>query len=225
MESAASSVQKTMKGIHPKLLEFLEQLGSERSLTSGEMLFNQGEEGRALYLVRSGSLNMFMEPESETEEPLGTARAGEFLGELEFLEGGSRLHSARALEDTRVLEIGVDVLEKGTVEQPLMGVELLSTVGSVLLGRLDRMNDVHRKEMLKGIELSGAQSCDFRSLFRETFQVEVSLTEEEERVFTGSVISISGCQDGDVVTLLDEEGALIFIPFHSIATIKTQYGM
>jgi CRP-like cAMP-binding protein len=207
--------------IPSRLGEFLGQAGTERSVGVGEVLFSQGDEGGCLYLVRSGSLELYLILEGEREESLGLVKAGEVLGAQEYLDGGPRSVSARAVEDTRVVEIREGAFEEAAEKQPLLGFELLSIVATALLSRLSMTNQLHRREMLRGIELSGAQSCDFRIILRETFQLEVSLT-DEEGVFSGSVISVSGCQGGDVLILLNGEGDLIFIPFHSIASIRAQ---
>src|SRR5262245_61949692 len=70
---------------------------------AGQWLFRQGDEGDALYVVRTGRLEIV----SETTKPtvVGVAGRGDAIGELALLTGGPRAASVRAVRDTEMLRI------------------------------------------------------------------------------------------------------------------------
>jgi CRP-like cAMP-binding protein len=72
-------------------------------LASGEQLWRQGEDGDALYVVESGTLEVAGRLPGRREVTLATLGPGEVLGELALLDGGVRTASVRALEPARVL--------------------------------------------------------------------------------------------------------------------------
>jgi hypothetical protein len=76
------------------------------------------------------------------------------------------------------------------------------------------------KEISRITDLIGAQKCDFSNILRDTFQIEVSLTGNEDG-FVGRIISIAESRGGYWLTVLDGDAALVFIPFHSISTIRS----
>lgn len=73
-------------------------------LSEGSWLFRQGDEGRSLYFLESGSLDVVLEKDGREEV---VARFGEFdvVGELALIEPAPRSASARATSESVVYEI------------------------------------------------------------------------------------------------------------------------
>ena len=68
----------------------------ERHFMAGEVIFDAGEEGQALYVIVSGKVAICL-PEC-FETPLAELSVGEFFGELGLLDNSPRSAQARALE-------------------------------------------------------------------------------------------------------------------------------
>jgi len=60
---------------------------------AGETLFSYGDPGDALYVVRSGEVEMFFKNDTGDRIILETARAGDFFGETSLMDGGPRTAS------------------------------------------------------------------------------------------------------------------------------------
>src|SRR5207247_308695 len=73
------------------------------ALDEGEILFAQGDEAGAMYLVTGGALRITARLLGEDEVELATMRAGEIAGELGLVDRGERTATARALESVRGL--------------------------------------------------------------------------------------------------------------------------
>ncbi len=79
----------------------------------GDFVFKEGEDGRDLYLVKSGKLEVAKEVEELGGfEQLSTIEAGEFFGEMAHLENEKRSASVRALENVEILSFHLDALQR-----------------------------------------------------------------------------------------------------------------
>ena len=69
---------------------------------AGEIIFKQGQEGRAAFLIQSGTVEIFV---SEQEKFLSITRLGEkeIFGELALIDGAPRSASARAVVACEIL--------------------------------------------------------------------------------------------------------------------------
>ena len=65
----------------------------ERSLLPGEVLYTTGQIADAVYLIESGTLDLFVDGSAA---PIRTATAGEILGILAITSNGSFVRTARA---------------------------------------------------------------------------------------------------------------------------------
>jgi CRP/FNR family transcriptional regulator, cyclic AMP receptor protein len=77
-------------------------------LNAAETLFNAGEPGDSLFIVRSGSIELFIKDTAGQKIVLTVAEEGDLFGELSLLDGGARTATAVALTETELL-----VLDRG----------------------------------------------------------------------------------------------------------------
>jgi CRP-like cAMP-binding protein len=81
-------------------LQIVQGVLHEREYLPGEVIFDQGEAGNALYIVRSGRVLICRQ--GHPEQPIAEHEAGSFFGELALLDSGPRAAQARAVEASRV---------------------------------------------------------------------------------------------------------------------------
>jgi putative ABC transport system ATP-binding protein len=74
---------------------------------AGELVFRQGDPSDLVYVVESGSVEIFRELADGTEEPLADMTDGGYFGELGPLLNLPRSASARATSQTQLLGYGV----------------------------------------------------------------------------------------------------------------------
>src|SRR5437016_4773544 len=73
-------------------------------LAKGQLLFSEGDKSRAMYLLKSGSIRLFMK-RGNSDIEIDIIRSGQILGELAFLDGNPRSVSGEALTDCELVEI------------------------------------------------------------------------------------------------------------------------
>ena len=83
----------------PEVIQAVLAQGAIAELGAGEVVFEQGDEGDRLYIVKSGVLEVVAAPSDDAEPvPVAYMGAGEVLGELALLTGSRRTATVRAPE-------------------------------------------------------------------------------------------------------------------------------
>ena len=93
------------RNLAPELVHRLAQLCHVRSLPEGAMLFQQGDEGDALYGVVSGLIRIAVAGEGGKELTLGLMEPGDVFGEIALLDGLPRTAGAQAAANSVLLAV------------------------------------------------------------------------------------------------------------------------
>ena len=104
-------------------------------LRKGELLFREGDKSRAMYLIKSGLVRVFIKKGTNTVD-LEMARTGQIIGEMAFLDGHPRSASGEALTDCEIIEISGDAFLEALDSTPDWLKILLKTV----VGRIRTAN-------------------------------------------------------------------------------------
>jgi CRP-like cAMP-binding protein len=80
-------------------LRVVDGLLHERRYLKGEIVFDEGEEGQALYVILGGRVLICRQAEPETGR-IAEIDAGDVFGELALLDNAPRSAQARATEDS-----------------------------------------------------------------------------------------------------------------------------
>jgi CRP/FNR family transcriptional regulator, cyclic AMP receptor protein len=99
---------------------------------AGDLLFRVGDPGDALYIVRSGELEIFVQNDTGDQIVLAHTQAGEMTGELSLLDGGPRTASARVLADLVALRLDREDLNQFLLMRPSAAMDLLAGMGQRL---------------------------------------------------------------------------------------------
>lgn len=89
-----------LHGLSSRDLRIVDGFVHERRYVAGEVIFDAGEEGQALYIVLSGEVAI-CHP-GRVDQPIATLAAGEFFGELALLDDSPRSAQARATSDADI---------------------------------------------------------------------------------------------------------------------------
>ena len=110
----------------------------------GTLIFARGDAGEDIHVVEAGSVRLSVMTAEGRELALLHAGAGEVLGEIATLDGGSRTADARAVGRVRTLKLSRTVLLGLMEARPVLAREVIA----FLCARLRATNDV-----LEGIAL------------------------------------------------------------------------
>lgn len=82
-----------------------------KELSRGDVIFNEGDDGEALYVIVKGKVKLARTARDGRENLLALLGVGDMLGELSVFDPGPRLSRAHAVEDSIVYELTKDVLD------------------------------------------------------------------------------------------------------------------
>jgi len=91
-----------------------------RDLAAGEVLVREGSADEHFYVIIGGVLGVVKKADSPDRVTLNTLAAGDFAGELSWLDGAQRYASLVAMAPTRVIGLGRARLEALIETDPLL---------------------------------------------------------------------------------------------------------
>jgi CRP/FNR family transcriptional regulator, cyclic AMP receptor protein len=109
--------------------EALAQMMDCRAFKEGEVVFHYGDPGGEIFILRTGRIELFVESTEGQKLVLAENEPGDVIGELSFLDGGSRTATALAREDTQLLTMHRDRLMEFIDKHPHAAMDLLTVVG------------------------------------------------------------------------------------------------
>ncbi len=176
--------------IHPSILsevEHLRELNQEERaalaekidllrFSAGQSVFNYGDPGHALYIVRSGEVEIYVKNDQGEKIVLETSQPGDIFGEVALLDGGTRTAWVTALGDVELLRLDREHFEAYVRQYTPAALNLLS----VAARRLRRSDEVIRRTVSRNVNDVAAEQ-------------ETLLTRAADAVpsFTGSIASLA----------------------------------
>ena len=128
-------------GAHPTRY-LLEQMAA-RELAQDQVLLTQGTATDALYFVLGGRLGVFVKTESGKTLRVSELGAGDWVGEVSFVDPGTASATVRAKEPTLVLEFRAHDLGILIDDAPDVASELLGRLCSELAHRVLAVGSSH----------------------------------------------------------------------------------
>lgn len=105
---------------------------------AGEVIFNAGDLGDALYIVASGEVELYIKDNTGEKIVLTVAEKNDVFGELSMLDARPRSATAQALVDSELLMLDHDDLLSLFQKQPDAALNMLAAMGG-MLRKVDRL--------------------------------------------------------------------------------------
>jgi CRP/FNR family cyclic AMP-dependent transcriptional regulator len=103
----------------------------ELKIPEGHTLFQAGDPGDSLFIVRVGEIELFIKDTVGQKIVLTTAEAGDMFGELAMLDSGPRTATALALVDSEVLVLDRDDLVLLFQRKPEAALHMLAALSGL----------------------------------------------------------------------------------------------
>jgi CRP-like cAMP-binding protein len=115
-------------GFERKILEDLRVQGRRQTFSAGQEIINEGEQDRTLFVILSGSVEVFKSRGTQRERLLSTMGPPEYFGEMALIDDMVRSATVVAKEDTVVLALDQQDLLRAIEKCPRMALDLLRTL-------------------------------------------------------------------------------------------------
>lgn len=103
----------------------------ELTVPEGHTLFQAGDPGDSLFIIRSGEIELFIKDTAGQRIVLTTAQAGDMFGELAMLDTGPRTATALALTESEVLVLDRDDLVLLFQRKPEAALHMLAALSGL----------------------------------------------------------------------------------------------
>jgi uncharacterized membrane protein len=107
----------------------LAELMKEESFAADKNIYEVGDSGDSLYIVRRGRVQVFVRDDLGECIVLGESEPGDVFGEISMLDGGPRTSTAVTLEASEVFRLDRECLQKLVSSHPHAALDLLTVVG------------------------------------------------------------------------------------------------
>ncbi len=111
--------------LHEATLERLAEESHELTLKPDEILFQEGEEGKTMYVLLSGEVRIF-----KKDIDITVMGPGDIFGEMAMIESQPRSASVMALEPVELIEINQEQFQRYFASQPQVLMSLMKTMSA-----------------------------------------------------------------------------------------------
>lgn len=123
------STRQTSTTLPSTLVDELERLGSRVSLSAGEQLIGEGEHGKGIYLLHSGSVRMMVSPKPGEQLTLRTLGPGSFIGLSATLTCDHYCYTVKAEEPVEATFIAAATAQEFLRSRPDVCFQVIQLLG------------------------------------------------------------------------------------------------
>ncbi len=165
-----------------ELREMLAAQATELTLDKGEVLFEQGDEGDALYAILSGNLEVSFLAMSGRKLSLSMMRPGEVFGEIALFDNDSRTATVTATEPSKVLRVRRRDVMAQIREHPDLAVDLIRLAGV----RMRRMGAQLNEQVFLPMPIRLARRLLHLAGQQDSATAKITLSQSELAEFVGA---------------------------------------
>lgn len=161
---------------------------SGKTYDRGELLFNEGDPCRGLYIVGRGKVRIFKLSASGREQILSVEGPGNSFAELPVFDGGNYPASAAVSEESELLFISRKDFQEFCREHPEVGLKVIAVVGSRLrrlVGIIEDLSFTTVRQRLIALIVRLAQASSTRT--SDGVHVELNKTQQDLAAELGTV--------------------------------------
>lgn len=113
-------------------LRYVAMAMEEESYLKGERIFDIGENGEHMYLIKSGMVGISLHRDPRAKEFVVTLGAGECFGEMNLLDQLPRSATAHVVKDTVALSLSTDHFHQLVLRYPELALGMLASLSKRL---------------------------------------------------------------------------------------------
>jgi len=119
---------------------------------ANQVVFHYNDPGDALYIIRSGSVEIFVTDDTGKRIVLETATTGDYFGEISLLDRGPRTASVVATQDLEALRLDRPDLEQFLNRYPSAGLDMLAVMGRRLRASAEQLRHTASRNVNEEME-------------------------------------------------------------------------
>ncbi|WP_170558007.1 Crp/Fnr family transcriptional regulator [Ruegeria atlantica] len=165
-----------------RLRAMLSSLATEISLNQGQVLFEQGDEGDALYVISEGTLEVSFLAMSGRKLSLTLMKPGEVFGEIALFDSGPRTATIAAAEPSKVLRVRRSDVMDQIRQHPDLAVDMIRLAGL----RMRWMGSQLNEQVFLPMPIRLARKLLHLSALQDDPAMRITLSQSELAEFVGA---------------------------------------
>jgi len=122
------------------------------TMPAGQLVFNYGDPGESLYVIRRGEVEIFFKDDTGSRIVLETGKPGDVFGELSLLDSGPRTASVLVTADMEALRLDRGDLATFLRRHPAAGLDLLGAMGRRLRVTAEKLRHTASRNVNQEVE-------------------------------------------------------------------------
>jgi CRP/FNR family cyclic AMP-dependent transcriptional regulator len=122
------------------------------TFAAGSLVFEYGEPGDSLYVIRKGRVEVFTKDDTGSRIVLEVSGPGELFGEISLLDGGPRTASVLVEEDLEALRLDRGDLDIFLGQHPHAALDMLTAMGRRLRTTADKLRHTASRNVNEEVE-------------------------------------------------------------------------
>lgn len=148
---------KTMdlfKGLDDNEFRMIENLVYEEKFESGEVIIIEGDESDAVYFLLEGEVNVLKtHPDKLTQHQINTIQAGDYFGEMAFIQDSKRTATVKAKTPVKLLVLETKLFNEA-ITNPVVHKKIIHCLNNKLYERIKGVNEFSVKALERELEES-----------------------------------------------------------------------
>ena len=209
---------KLFAGVSAESLEIVIKHCTEQTFLQGDIVFKEGDEGDSLWLVQSGSVEIFKLIRGDVDRVLGTVTTGELFGEMTFIDGSKRSASARAIEASHLLTLSRPAFNKLAENHPDVAAATFAALAAILAERLRHSNESYKESVANYLETAGLAPLHLHRMVESLKLVTLHL--QNGTSVTGRLLDFENQPWGWAMFIKDDKDKVSLVPYPAIMRIE-----
>lgn len=148
------TMAKRLTTLLPRLILHIDFALEWVQVNSGQVIYNQGDESDAIYIVLNGRLRAIKDGVDNNVKVIGEYGQGDSVGELEVLTESTRPGSLHAIRDTEVAKFPKTLFNSLALEHPGITIK----ISKIIASRMRALMEDPLHEQSKELRSTGARS-------------------------------------------------------------------
>ncbi|PUU82148.1 hypothetical protein B9Z19DRAFT_1121189 [Tuber borchii] len=144
------TMAKRLTSLLPRLILHIDFALEWLQVNAGQVIYHQGDESDAIYIVLNGRLRAVQEDEKGGMRVVGEFGQGESVGELEVMTETTRPATLHAIRDTEVARLPESLFNSLALEHPGITIQ----ISKIIASRMRALIDDPLSEQLRGVDRS-----------------------------------------------------------------------
>jgi lysophospholipid hydrolase len=128
---------KRLTTLLPRLIQHIDFALEWVQVNAGQVIYNQGDESDAIYIVLNGRLRAIKDAENSKMKVIGEYGQGDSVGELEVLTESARPGSLHAIRDTELAKFPKTLFNSLALEHPGITIKISKIIASRMRALVD----------------------------------------------------------------------------------------